>query len=84
MPCKFPSKMLNQGELSVPSCIWQNGYDNVSFISVCCFIKQGNHYEFPRKCLQRLEKEFVYKHEFQNLAIMLLLDIKRYFWRISY
>ena len=48
-------------------------------MSVCC-IKQGSRYEFPDKCLQLLEKEFIYKHEFQNLKIMLLLNIKVVFF----
>ena len=39
-------------------------------------IKQGSHCGFPSKCLQLLEKKFILKHEFQNLAIMLLLNIK--------
>ena len=46
---------------------------------VCC-IKQGSRCEFPDKCLQLLEKKFIYKHGFQNLTIMLLLNIKVVFF----
>ena len=35
-----------------------------------------NHYEFPSKCLQFLEKEFIQRNELQDLKIMLLLNIK--------
>ena len=31
------------------------------------------------ECLQLLENEVIYKHEFQNLGIMLLLNIKAIF-----
>ena len=36
-------------------------------------MKQGSLYECPSKPLQLLDKGFVYKHEFQNLAMALLM-----------
>ena len=80
MPGKLTSKLLIKGELfRNRSRTWQNGYSKLSFISACCCIKQGSHYEFPSTCLQLLKKEFIHKHEFKNLAIMLLLNIKAIF-----
>ena len=37
-----------------------------------CCITQRNFYECDIKSLQLLEKEFIYKHKFQKLAMMLL------------
>ena len=42
-------------------------------------VLMGSHYEFPSKRLQLLGKDFIYKHEFQNLAIMLLLNMQTIF-----
>ena len=53
--------------------------DLVSAISVCCCIKQANLHEWPSKSLQLLDKEFIYKHEFQNLATTLLISMKEIF-----
>ena len=42
-------------------------------------VLMGSHYEFPSKHLQLLGKDSIYKHEFQNLAIMLLLNMQTIF-----
>ena len=44
-------------------------------------VYEGNRYEYPSRCPQLLEKELIYyEHEIQNLAIMLLLNIKAIYY----
>ena len=45
-------------------------------MSVCCGIRQGNFYKCRSKSLQLLDKDFIYMHEFHNLAVPLLMSIK--------
>ena len=53
-----------------------NGCDKLSFILIYHCLQQGNLCKCISKSLQLLDKEFIYKYEFQNLAMMLLLNIK--------
>ena len=68
------SKMLIEVELLPCNsfCVWQN-----------C-VMQGNLYKYLCKSFQFLDKLFIYKHKFENLAITLEANMKVILWRMSY
>ena len=61
------------------TCIWHNRDCKLFFISVYCCVKLRNLYNCSSKSLKFQGKEFIYRHRFQKLAVMLLVNAEEVF-----